>query len=139
MLSQAQIYLKPSEGDATLIIRQLNSTLQAEGAEALTLMQRMYRYGANITGFNLYWLARTQELQAVFATKGCTNLFFTLSAADNHWPDLHRLMPPGYEDSPAGRRRAVIDNPHIVEFFFGARVDAFTSALFDGVLKAKWK
>ena len=48
-------------------------------------------------------------------------------------------MPPGYDDSPAGHRRAVIDSPHIVDSFFGARVDAFTSALFDGVLKAKWK
>ena len=48
-------------------------------------------------------------------------------------------MPPGFEDSPAGRRRAVIDNSHIVDSFFGTRVDASTSALFDGVLKAKWK
>ena len=44
------------------------------------------------------------------------------------------MMPPGYEDSPAGCRCAVIDNPHLVESFFGARVDAFTSALFDGVI-----
>ena len=102
-------------------------------------MQRMYRYGANITGSNPYWFPRTQELEAVFATKGCANLFFTLSAADNHWSDWHRLMPPGYDESPAGHRRAVIDSPHIVDSFFGARVDAFTSALFDGVLKAKWK
>ena len=137
MLRQAQIYLRHSEGDATPTIPQLKATLQVRGGRALILMQRMYRYEANITGFNPYWFARTQELQAVFATKGCATLFFTLSTADNHWPDLHRLMPPGYEDSPAGRRRAVIDNPHTVDSFFGAKVD--TSALFDGVLKVKWK
>ena len=111
MLSQAQIYLKHSEGDAALTIQQLKAALQAGWAESLKLMERMYRHGANITRSNSYWFARTQELQAVFATKGCATLFFTLSAADNHWSDFHRLMPPGYENSSAGRRRTVIDNP----------------------------
>ena len=46
-------------------------------------------------------------------------------------------MPRGYADSPAGGRRAVIDNPHIVDSYYGTRVKTFTTALFDGVLKAK--
>ena len=36
ILSQAQIYLKHSEGDAALTIQQLKATLQAGRAEALT-------------------------------------------------------------------------------------------------------
>ena len=46
-------------------------------------------------------------------------------------------MPTGYEDSPAGRRRAVIENPHIADTYFGNRADAFTSAFFGGVLQAQ--
>lgn len=56
---------------------------------------------------------------SMLATKGCATLFFTLSAADNHWEDLHRLMPPHHEDSAAGRRAAVIANPHIFDSYFG--------------------
>ena len=64
----------------------------------------MCRYGANITGSRPYWHAKQQELQAIFATKGCATLFFTLSAADTHWDGFFDLMPTGYEDSPAGDR-----------------------------------
>ena len=85
----------------------------------------------------VYWYARQQELQAGFASKGCATLFFTLSAADNHWDGLFDLMPPGYEDFPAGRRRALIENPCIADTYFGNRVDAFTKAFFGGVLEAR--
>jgi hypothetical protein len=49
------------------------------------------------------------------------NDFFTFSAADMHWPDLHNLMPNGedsantetIQEAARRRRKNLIDNPHI--------------------------
>lgn len=49
------------------------------------------------------------------------------------------MMPDAYDDTEAGRRKALIENPHIAVFYFGDRVEAFTSAFFDGILDAEWK
>ena len=122
-----------------MTIEYMRSLFRSGSPLALQLTQRMCRYGANITGSRPYWYARQQELQAVFASKGCATLFFTLSAADNHWDGLFDLMPPGYEDSPAGRQRALIENPCIADTYFDNRVDAFTKAFFGGVLEAPAK
>ena len=99
----------------------------------------MTRYGANITGSPPYWYARQQELMAIFATKGCATVFFTLSAADNHWEDLFHHMPSGYANTGAGRHKALVENPHIADAYFGERVERFTSAFLDGVLNAEWR
>ena len=96
-----------------MTIEHMRHPFRSGSPQAQQLIQRMCRYGAKITGSRPYWYAKQQELQAIFTTKGCATLFFTLSAADTHWDGLFDLMPTGYEDSPAGRRKAVIENPHI--------------------------
>lgn len=53
-------------------------------------------------------------------------IFFTFSAADLYWQDLHRLMPHGEnpidgeseQDWIKNRRQDLIDNPHIAAWFF---------------------
>lgn len=137
MLSQAQIYLKHNPGDAAMTIEHMRNLFRSGSPLAQQLTQRVCRYGCNITGSNQYWYAKQQELKATFATQGCATLFFTLSAADTHWDGLFDLMPRGYVDSPAGRRRALIENPHIADTYFGDRADAFTRAFFGGVLETQ--
>ncbi|CAM9499968.1 unnamed protein product [Ectocarpus sp. 12 AP-2014] len=137
MLSQAQVYLKQNPGDAAMTMEHMRILFRSGSPLAQQLTQRMCRYGANITGSRPYWYAKQQELKAIFATRGCATLFFTLSAADTHWDGLFDLMPPGYQDSPAGKRRALIENPHIADTYFGNRADALTSAFFGGVLQAQ--
>ncbi|CAB1108899.1 unnamed protein product [Ectocarpus sp. CCAP 1310/34] len=88
MLSQAQVYLKQNPGDAAMTIEHMRILFRSGSPLAQQLTQRMCRYGANITGSRPYWYAKQQELQAIFATKGCATLFFTLSAADTHWDGL---------------------------------------------------
>ena len=41
-------------------------------------------------------------------------IFFTFSAADFHWPELHQLMANDEEDD-SGKQRVqnIVDNPHI--------------------------
>ena len=48
-------------------------------------------------------------------------------------------MPPSYPDTALGRRLAVIDNPHIVDWYFGHRVNALMKSFFDGVLGSVWR
>ena len=138
-LSQASFFVKHHEGDAALTVDDLKAMLRNGGAQASALVKRMLRYAANITGSNAYWHARQQELQSTFAAKGCATVFITLSAADNHLEDLHPLMPPSYPDTARGRRLAVINNPHIVDWYFGHRVNALMKSFFDGVLGYEWR
>ena len=57
------------------------------------MLMRLSPYSANITGSDAYWYQRRRELEATFEQKLAATIFFTFSYADNHWADLHRLMP----------------------------------------------
>lgn len=139
MLSQVNIYLKHSEVDAALTVHDLKGLVQAWGDRAKSVMNACI--GSPLTSLPPLrtGMRGSRSFGPYSQTKGCTTLSFTLSAADNHWEDMHRLMPPRYENFAAGRRAAVIDSPHIADSYFGTRVDQFTNAFFDGVLSAKWK
>ncbi len=69
-------------------------------------------------------------------------VFFIFSAADLHWPELHKLMPhsenqiEGESEQDAAKRRCqnLIDNPHITAWFFENRFKSFLK----DVLIPKW-
>src|SRR3954469_20790644 len=57
-------------------------------------------------------------------------LFFTFSAADLHWPELHKLMPVdeiSSEEINSGRQRQqnIISNPHLATWLFNKRFETF--------------
>ena len=62
------------------------------------LVSKMMRYGAKIRGTRAYWLARRHELMDMIRTGKSPHAFFTLSAADLQWPDLHQHMPKTVEE-----------------------------------------
>ena len=66
-------------------------------------------------------------------------MFFTFSYADNHWNDLHKLMPSGYSDDAKIRYTNVINNPHIVDFYFSYRLNEFLKVVFDNILECEWR
>lgn len=66
-------------------------------------------------------------------------MFFTFSYADNHWNDLHKLMPGGYSDDPKIRYKNVVNNPHIVDFYFSYRLNEFLKVVFDNILECEWR
>ena len=89
-----------------------------------TLISKISRYVANIAGSNAYWYKVREDLKAIITTLGTPTLFLTFSSADMPWPDLHVLL--GNENSTGDKRRqAVINNPHIVDWFFTLRLDSF--------------
>ena len=56
-------------------------------------ISRMHVYSANVVGSDAYWSKKGRELEALVQQKEIGTAFFTMSFADNHWNDLHRLMP----------------------------------------------
>ena len=53
------------------------------------MANQMIHYGAKLQGTRAYWLACCHELMDMIRKKGSPCVFFTLSAADLQWPDLH--------------------------------------------------
>ena len=85
-------------------------------------------------------MARRNKLSDLIKQIGHQGLiFFTFSAADLHWPELHKLMP---DDGNSGegstsakqRQQNLVDNPHIAAWFFNRRFECF----FHDVLKQQW-
>ncbi|PKK68501.1 hypothetical protein RhiirC2_782199 [Rhizophagus irregularis] len=65
------------------------------------LADRVMRCGEGLRGSIQFWMARRRELFDMIKQIGHRGLlFFTFSAADFHWPELHKLMPEdGYSAS----------------------------------------
>ena len=137
LLSQARIYLTQNPEDANLTTEELRQMVGQMTANHL--MNRVQHYVAKIQGTKQYWHQRYQELKALITQKGAPTFFFTVSAADNYWPDLHRLVQELNSAVPSVQIRAVIDNPHITDAFFVSRLDEFCSHWLDGVMSAEWK
>ena len=137
LLSQARIYLTQNPEDANLTTEELRQMVGQMTANHL--MNRVQHYVAKIQGTKQYWHQRYQELKALITQKGAPTFFFTVSAADNYWPDLYRLVQASNNAVPSVEIRAVIDNPHITDAFFVSRLDEFCSHWLDSVMDAKWK
>ncbi len=106
-------------------------------------MSKVSRYIGNIAGTNAYWNRVREELKAIITSVGAPTLFFTFSSADMHWPELHALFKAS-TDCEAGnstsdvRRQNVIDNPHVVDWFFTQRLESFIKHWLYDTLGAKW-
>ncbi|XP_028417584.1 uncharacterized protein LOC114542031 [Dendronephthya gigantea] len=54
------------------------------------------------------------------------------------WPDLQRLLQSNEGASRTERAQAVIDNPHLTDWFFMQRLQKFIKHWLEGVLDAEW-
>ena len=57
-------------------------------------------FGTTLRGTRSYWEKCRAELSDLLHQIGTPTIFFTLSAADMHWPDLHALMPRTEPSNP---------------------------------------
>jgi len=102
-----------------------------EAGEEQQIVGLISRTGRKLRGTRPYWTQKRSDLEAMVRNLGCPNLFFTFSAADNQWADLHRHMPDHGEDfitSPRRHIRAIknlVDNPHIAAQYLKLRFDLF--------------
>ncbi|KAI5699514.1 hypothetical protein M8J75_004058 [Diaphorina citri] len=58
------------------------------------LARRLMCYNSSVRGTNSYWRPRCGELLDMVQQLGAPTLFFTLSVADLHWPELYKLLDP---------------------------------------------
>ena len=117
LLSQGRIYLTQNPEDS--------------------LMNSLQRHIAKIQGTTQYWYQCYQELKALITQKGAPTFFF--SAAENYWPDLHRLLQEPNNATPSIHIKAVIDNPHLTDSCIVSRMDEFSNAWLGGILDTGWK
>ena len=91
------------------------------------LAQRIARHGAVLPGTRPYWSDASRKLKAQIRDPTCKSphLFFTVSAADIQWPDLHEHMParpgaPPENEQEAYRKRManLNENPAIAAYYF---------------------
>ena len=98
------------------------------------LAQRIARRASVLPGTRPYWSDASRKLKAQIRDPNCKSphLFFTVSAADIQWPDLHQHMPahpgaPPENEQEAYRIRManLNDNPAIAAYYFQKRWEIF--------------
>src|SRR5947207_14100017 len=122
----AKVYAKWNKGEGNLTVKDLRELLDGDLER---IAGRISRGGINLRGTRPYWLARRRELIAMIKDRGCAHLFFTFSAADMQWPDLHRHMPwkvpPGATEQERVKlhNQNLNENPVITAYWFQKRFD----------------
>ena len=97
-------------------------------------------YGASLRGTRSYWKQRCCELLDMVDQIGTPSVFFTLSAADYHWPHLFKLITPGIDPltlSDQQRMQIMHENPLLTAWFFKTRVNIFMKEFVDKFFKCK--
>jgi ATP-dependent DNA helicase PIF1 len=124
--SQSKIFIKQQHDAEKLTAADIQIMLQ-EGDQQL--VSKMLRYAAKLRGTRAFWLARRHELMDMIRAGTSPHAFFTLSAADLQWPDLHRHMPNSVEEptndprvARQRRRIALNKNPHIAAAYLDQRL-----------------
>ncbi|XP_020897308.2 uncharacterized protein LOC110236158 [Exaiptasia diaphana] len=136
-LQQSSIFLKQNPGESHLTIDELRE--MANNNTSSGFMSKLSRYIGNVTGSAAYWHRVREDLKAIIDSKGVPTIFFTFSAADMHWPELHSLFHSTLSDlNNNDRRQAIIDNPHIVDWMFTKRIESFLKHWLYDTLKAEW-
>ncbi|XP_015793934.1 uncharacterized protein LOC107370453 [Tetranychus urticae] len=85
-------------------------------------------YAGKLRSSKSYWFQRSGELHDMVEQLSTPHIFFTLSAADYHWPDLYKILDPTNNidtSIEANRRRLMHDNPLITAWFFQKRAETF--------------
>ena len=136
-MQQTAVFFKQNPGEAHLTLEELRN--MANEKKSQLFMAKVSRYVANITGSSAYWHKLQQDLKSIIAYKGPPTIFFTLSSADMHWPELHQLFSSNVDDITSEERRMnVINNPHLVDWFFTKRVEQFVKHWLYNCLGAEW-
>jgi hypothetical protein len=100
--------------------------------ELKEVANRVARAGVNLPGSKPFWQKKFQDLLASVHQLHSPHLFFTASAADLQWPDLHLHMPSASDNQYASqvaayraRRDDLNENPAIAADYFQMRWELF--------------
>lgn len=63
-------------------------------AASSNLTRKIMFFGNDLENTRPYWFSKCGQLKDMVNQLGNQTAFVTLSAADDHWPDLYRLLDP---------------------------------------------
>ena len=132
-LQAGRIYIRQHPNDARLSVQELRDMVGQEG-EAFS--KRVQHFATSLRGTNAYWFKQRTRLTAMVDTLGLPTLFFTHSVADMQWPELAQLIYPHNPADKICRKKAVIENPAIADWFSYHRVQLFLKYFYIEVLHA---
>ena len=136
--------------DEETIQQYLDEANNGDRSNLQKLISQMGTYVANINGSPSYLQKSKKELEALMSQCGMPTLWFSFSAAENFWTDMHRFLDPSYderddeftslEEKFQFYRKRIRENPHLVELFFFERFKTLIKHFFgsDSPLKAVW-
>lgn len=138
ILNQSNIFIKQHPKESHYTVDELKEMLTSNNYGSF--ISKLTHYAKNITGSNAYWHQAQENLKATIYQVGPPTIFFTLSCADYHWPEFHKLFDlKNPEDITSQKRREnVLNNPHILDWLFTQRVDYFVKWWLYKSLKAVW-
>ena len=120
IFGQGNFSIKQNPGEANLTTDELRAMLTSN--EHPKIMSKLMHYAKNVTDTNAYWNQVKQELKTTITQVGPPTIFWTLSCAEFHWPDFHSLFSSS-DCSSDELRQKVLNNPHILDWFFTQRTE----------------
>ena len=136
ILGQSNFFLKQNPSEANLSIEDLKQMILSNTYESL--ISKLMHYAKNISGTNAYWNRAKDDLKAILTQVGAPTIFWTLSCAEFHWPEFHELLNNSSELTDSQRRDNVINNPHLLDWFFTERTEQFVKHWLKNTLGATW-
>lgn len=138
LLSQGSIFLKQNPSESHMSAEQLKQMLTSNTYS--NVLSKLMHYAKNVTGSPAYWHKSKHDLKATIAQEGPPTIFFTLSCAEYHWPEFHRLLMENdlAELSSSEAKLNVLQNPHILDWLFTERTDRFVKYWLKESLGSLW-
>src|SRR6185437_2123889 len=101
-LQEGKVYVKQVLDGKQYSVEELKEMVESDSRMA----DRIVRFGEGLRGTRQFWIRRRFELADMIRQLGSQGMvFFTFSAADLHWPELHKLMPHGEMDQDVSEYR----------------------------------
>ena len=103
--TQGKVFMRKQIGAADLTVADIQDRLNANDKPAF--LKTVQRFMEPIVGLAPFWQKHRRNLMAMVDQLESGHIFFTLSAADTHWPDLHRLIEEARAQSTGGPPLAI--------------------------------
>ena len=88
---QNKVFLKKNDRYANMTLDDLREELAEDGPARHRLIGKMRNYSANVNGSDAYLSKKREDLEGLIEQEGMPSIWFSMSAADNHWDDFFRL------------------------------------------------
>jgi len=135
ILSKGNLYIKRNPGEVDFTFDEFNEMASSNPSN---MFSKIFYYTKELTGSNSYWNRVRQDLRATIEQVGPRTIFFTLSMAEFHWPDLRKLFNLSENSSSQDLLNMIKDNPHIVVWYFQHRTEKFVKYWLYEYLGATW-